>query len=171
MQKKWKKQRHRKRRGVTLRLSLCTLLCAVCTFLKIFGGIRPAPWEPFGGTLETLTPFGFALIPTSLNLSGYKFDKFNDFFICPALRTQVLNQAKNFAACHFVHFPFTCLFYIHGLRRVDLISRRPRTEPVPFSGASRGLVPLGSVVRWFCSTSDRLKITRLRRTGGNLYFS
>ena len=98
--------------------------------------------------METLTPFGFALIPTSLNLSGYKFDKFNDFFICPALRTQVLNQAKNFAACHFVHFPFTCLFYIHGLRRVDLISRRPITEPVPFSGASRGLVPLGSVVRW-----------------------
>lgn len=116
-----------------------------------------------GGVGNILAPFGFALITTSLNLSGYKFDKFNDFFICPALRTQVLNQAKNFAACHFVHFPFTCLFYIHGLRRVDLISRRPRTEPVPFSGASRGLVPLGSVVRWFCSTSDRLKITRLRR--------
>lgn len=76
-----------------------------------------------GGVGNILAPFGFALIPTSLNLSGYKFDKFNDFFICPALRTQVLNQAKNFAACHFVHFPFTCLFYIHGLRRVDLISR------------------------------------------------
>lgn len=120
------------------------------------GAVRGKFWN-------VLTPFGFALITTSLNLSGYKFDKFNDFFICPALRTQVLNQAKNFAACHFVHFPFTCLFYIHGLRRVDLISRRPRTEPVPFSGASRGLVPLGSVVRWFCSTSDRLKITRLRR--------
>ena len=120
------------------------------------GAVRGKFWN-------VLTPFGFALITTSLNLSGYKFDKFNDFFICPALRTQVLNQAKNFAACHFFHFPFTCLFYIHGLRRVDLISRRPRTEPVPFSGASRGLVPLGSVVRWFCSTSDRLKITRLRR--------
>lgn len=42
---------------------------------------------------------------------------------------------------------------------------------VPFSGASRGFVSLGSVVRWDCSASDRLKITKLRHGSRSKIYS